>query len=129
MIPVGQPKLDTHWLPLTRKTGMAARGRQSLATARKLLGSPAERAACRQRWSLTSVSLRLTNGISDLEASSAKGLLAEVFVCKIGMLMRPSNGFFFIPYTLETSVGRREGRNPLLLGRKNVSTVPRLSLM
>lgn len=34
-------------------------------------------------------------GISDLQVSFAKVLLAEDFVCKIVMLMRPSDGFFF----------------------------------
>lgn len=104
-----------------RPTGFPLPGRQSwqpeagwlLDTARKFLETPAERVECRPRWSLTSVSPRLTSGISDLQASSAKVLLAEGFVCKIGMLMRPSSGFFLMPYTLKTSVGRREGRNPL----------------
>ena len=63
-------------------------------------------------------------GISDLQVSSAKVLLAEVFVCKIVMLMRPSQmEFFQMTYTLENSAGRREGRNLLFpQGGKNVST-------
>lgn len=92
MIPVVQPKPDTpyqeDWHGSQRQAG-------HWLQPGSFWGTPAERAACQQRWSLTSVSLRLTNGISDLEASSAKGLLAGVFVCKIGMLMRPSNGFFY----------------------------------
>lgn len=40
MIPVVQPKPDTHWLPLTGKTGMAARGRLVTGYSQEASGDP-----------------------------------------------------------------------------------------
>lgn len=70
-------------------------------------------------------------GISDLQVSFAKVLLAEDFVCKIVMLMRPSDGFFFLNALYSGNFCWQKGRKKSTLspGRKNVSTVLSLSLL
>lgn len=118
MVSVVQPNSDSHRLPPTLPERIAWQLEVGeVAGYSQEAPRVPSRASCMSPEVVTHICVTkaYTCGISDLQVSFAKVLLAEVFVCKIVMLMRPSDGFFFLNtlYSLETSVGRRGGRNLL----------------
>lgn len=129
MVSVVQPNSDSHRLPPTLPERIAWQLEVGeVAGYSQEAPRVPSRASCMSPEVVTHICVTKAYkcGISDLQVSFAKVLLAEVFVCKIVMLMRPSDGFFFFKYPiLSGNFCWQKGRKKSTLspGRKNVSTV------